>query len=323
MGLVSVLILGQRKFIEAPFDSEEELEQVVFANSEYLFGPSSIYFPKALIRTRDGFGTIPDGFVIDLASRQWFIVEAELSKHRVWSHIAPQVAKQLIAAMHPASRQLLIDLAVEKVRDDPSLLEKFAEEQIEVIDIRRVLGGILETNPVIGMPVDGVTNDLREWASTLKVNVKLWIVRKHVEFGQAQNIMYEIPEEFRPALDTEHEASPDESAITRYDVTLTDLIEAGLLHVGEKIYMPYKPRNAEKRTFEGTIRADGGIEVLGKTFTSPSYAALYGLQNAGSTRTAINGWASWRTSAGVLLAGLREQYLQSNILAQGDGPADA
>jgi hypothetical protein len=45
---------GNRKFIEAAFDSEEELERVVIANSEYLFGSSSLYLAKALIRTKEG-----------------------------------------------------------------------------------------------------------------------------------------------------------------------------------------------------------------------------------------------------------------------------
>jgi hypothetical protein len=69
-----VLILRDRKFVEAALDSEEELERVVVANSDYLFGPSSIYFPKALMRTTDGSGTIPDGFVVDLSTRKWFVV---------------------------------------------------------------------------------------------------------------------------------------------------------------------------------------------------------------------------------------------------------
>jgi hypothetical protein len=305
-----VLILGERKFIDASFDSEEELERVVIANSEYLFGPASIYFPKALIRTKDGFGTIPDGFVIDLSSRRWFIVEAELSKHSVWSYIAPQVAKQLIAAMQSASRQLLIDLAVEKVRDDPALLDKFSEEGIEVIDIRRVLGEILESNPIVGMPIDSITNDLREWASTLKVNVKLWIVRKQVEFAHPENVMYEIPEEFRPALDTE-ESTADDSPMARYDVSLSDLIRADFLHVGDKLCMAWKPRNGDKRVFEGTINEDGEIDVLGKSFASPSYAAVYAMQSAGSNRTTENGWLRWKTSDGTLLSGVRDQYLHT------------
>jgi hypothetical protein len=96
-----MLIIDDRKFVQAKFDNEDELERVVIANAEYIFGPSSIYFPKSLIRTVDGTGTIPDGYVIDLDGRRWYIVEAEVSQHSVWNHIAPQVAKQ----SHSPSRQ--------------------------------------------------------------------------------------------------------------------------------------------------------------------------------------------------------------------------
>ena len=107
-----MLILQGRKFIEASFDSEAELEQVVIENAENIFGPGTIFLEKALIKTIDGSGTVPDGFVIDLATRQWFIIEAELRKHSVWSHIAPQIAKQVIASNTAETKQRLIDLTV-------------------------------------------------------------------------------------------------------------------------------------------------------------------------------------------------------------------
>ena len=305
-----MLIFGNRKFINTPFNSEDELERVVVANSEYLFGPSSLYFPKALIRTKDGFGTIPDGFVIDLAARRWFIVEAELAKHSVWNHIAPQVAKQIIAAMNPASRQLLVDLIVEKVQGDTAAKEKFTDEGIEDINIRRVLGDILEGNPTIGMPIDAISSDLQEWASTLKVSVILWIVRKHVEFGQPDQILYEIPEEFRPALDT-GDAPDDKARQARYEVTIFDLIDNRLLTCGQKLLMNWKPRNGKRQNFEAFVRENGEIEVQGKPFPSPSYAAIFALQSAGSNRTTENGWVKWKTEDGLLLSALREQYLES------------
>ena len=43
-------------FIEASFSSGQELENVVLENFEYLFGPSSFYLPKTLIKTFDGSG---------------------------------------------------------------------------------------------------------------------------------------------------------------------------------------------------------------------------------------------------------------------------
>jgi hypothetical protein len=219
-------------------------------------------------------------------------------------------------SLNPVSRQLLIDLIVEKVRDDAAALEKFTDEGIEVIDIRRVLGEILEANPTVAMPIDSISIDLREWASTLKVNVRLWIVRKHIEFGHPEHVLYEIPEEFRPALDTEEDRS-DATPLARYDVSIADLVQSGLLQVGQKLLMNWKPRNGDKRIFEGLVRSGGEIEVLGKSFASPSYAALFALQSAGSNRSTENGWVKWKTDNGVLLSALREQYLRSV-----DGPTD-
>jgi hypothetical protein len=304
-----MLIVDNRRFVQTPFDSEDELERVVVENIEYIFGPASIYFPKALITTHGGGGTVPDGFVVDLEGRRWYIVEAELSRHSVWSHIAPQVAKQLIAATNPLSRQRLVDLAAAKVRDDSALQDRFAEQDIHLIDVRRVLDEIIATEPIVGMPIDAVKNDLREWAATLRVSVKLWIVRKYVEFGHSENVMYEIPEEFQPVLDTADDPHTNESGVTRYDVSIADLIDAGILDVGEKLTMPYKPRNGIPQSYEARILDGGSLEVLGKAFSSPSYAALHAVQNAGSTRTTINGWAAWRTKDGSFLSDVREKYL--------------
>jgi hypothetical protein len=82
-----MLVTNKQRFIQVPFDSEDEIENVVVENATDIFGADSIYFPKALIKTSGGTGTIPDGFAIDLAERRWFIVEAETSEHPVWDHI--------------------------------------------------------------------------------------------------------------------------------------------------------------------------------------------------------------------------------------------
>ena len=306
-----MLILEGRRFVLKPFDSESELERVVVENAEYLFGPASIYFPKSLIATRDGAGTIPDGYVLDLQRRVWYIVEAEISRHSVWSHIAPQVAKQIIAASNPASKQSLADIAAERVRNDIDLQERFADEGIHAIDIRRVLGEILAKEPIVAMPIDAVKDDLREWATTLRIPVKLWIVRKYVEFGKPENVVYEIPEEFGPVAVTAIDDDETQSEKARFDVTISDLIDAGLVTIGQRLLMPYKPRNGEQRTYEGVICDDGSIEVLGKRFPTPSYAALFGIQDAGSTRKTVNGWTAWRTDDGELLSVWRDRFLDS------------
>ena len=69
-------------------------------------------------------------------------------------------------------------------------------------------------------------------------------------------------------------------------------------------------RNGQKHDFEGWIAGDGVINVDGQNFPSLSYAAIYCIQKAGSKRETVNGWTSWKNSAGVLLAEIRKQYLE-------------
>ena len=305
-----MIIFDDKKLIEAKFIDEQEVEDLVIANSEHFFGPSSILVPKKKIKTKDGFGTIPDGFAIDLSTRVWYIVEAELSHHNVWTHIAPQVTKQLLAAGRHETRQLLIEILVEMVTEDSSTKEKFDDEGIKEIDIRKVLGEILEKAPIIGMPIDGVTNDLREWAATLKNVVKLWIVRRYIQFGNPENTAYEIPEEYRPVFDTTDRESQRQSGINTYDVSIADLIEEGFLSVGTELAMSYKPRRGSHQTYTAKLEPDGSLNVLNENFPSPSYAAIYCIQKAGSNRTTVNGWTSWKTQNGKLLAQLRSDYLE-------------
>jgi hypothetical protein len=172
-----MIITTDKKFIKAPFENESEIENVVIKNYEYIFGPSSVYLPKALIKTGDGGGTIPDGFAIDLSSKKWYLVEAELIQHNVWSHISPQVTKQMIASQQIITKKILEDLAVEIYQRDDITKEKFSELGIKEIDIRKILSEILEKEPIIGIPIDAVSNDLKDWARTLKYNVKLWVIK--------------------------------------------------------------------------------------------------------------------------------------------------
>jgi len=305
-----MIILEDRKLIEAKFADEQEVEDVIIANSEHFFGPSSIFLSKKKIKTKDGFGTVSDGFAVDLSTRIWYIVEAELSHHNVWTHIAPQVTKQLLAAGRPETRQLLTEILVEMVTEDTSTKEKFDDESIKEIDIRKVLGEIFEKAPIIGMPIDAVTNDLRDWAATLKNDVKLWIVRKYVQFGNPKIVAYDIPEEYRPVFDTTDRESQPKSGIKTYDVSITDLIAEGFLLAGTELTMSYKPHRGKQQIFTAKLESDGSLTVLNQNFPSPSYAAIFCIQKAGSERTTVNGWTSWRTREGKFLSQLRSEYLE-------------
>ena len=305
-----MLVTDQKRFIQVPFDSEEEIESVVVENSTDIFGPDSIYFPKTLIKTSGGTGTIPDGFVIDLAERRWFIVEAETSKHGVYEHIARQVAKQIVASKQPETRKKLIELAVKRAQEDPDVNELFAEAKIPAINIRKVLGEIVEKDPIVGMPIDAVSKELEDWANTLNVKVRLWLIKKYVDIDNSKSVLYEIPDDGRPVLSTIESEKESKATIAQFDVSIFDLIDAGFIKTGEKLTMVYGPRNGDKKVYEGTIGRDGSVTVLGKTFSSLSFAAVHAIQNAGSNRKTVNGWTSWRNSDGEYLFELREKFLK-------------
>jgi hypothetical protein len=165
----------------------------------------------------------------------------------------------------------------------------------------------------VGIPIDGVTKDLTEWAETLRQDVKLWIVRKYVQFDDRQYVGYEFPEEHSPVFDTSELIEGEASGRRSYDVSLLDLVDAGYLEVGDELTLTYKPRGAkQKRVYKGIIEANGSITVDGEAFSSPSYAALYCIQDSGSHRRAVNGWNAWRGPSGALLHELRDQMMAAD-----------
>lgn len=205
-------------------------------------------------------------------------------------------------------------MAVNQYQNNETTREKFAEQKIKEIDVRKVLSEILNKEPIIGLPIDAISGDLKEWARTLKYNVKLWTITKYVDFNDKYSIAYEFPEEFKPILDTEEEQEKEEKTgeLTRYEVSVADLIEKGLLLPGQKLVMEYKPRQGSKKKYEAEIFDDGSLKVLDQVYSSPSYAALAGIQDAGSERKTVNGWISWKTETGETIAELRERFLREN-----------
>ncbi len=203
-----MLISGKSKFVNSPFTSEDELKKMVIENADYFFGPSSFCLSRELISNKDGFEVFTDGFAVDIANKQWFIVNVALAKHDVWSHIVPQVVKQLVAADQSTTKQLLIGLIIQQLREDNNIMKKFndegygnEDEGVFLNEVRDVLGEIFGKSPIIGMPIDSISNDLRGWTKTLKSNVKLCIVKQYVDSENSENIIYEIPEEYHPELD--------------------------------------------------------------------------------------------------------------------------
>jgi hypothetical protein len=210
--------------------------------------------------------------------------------------------------------QLISEIVIKMISDDPKIEDKFHDEGINTIDIRRVLNEILRSSPIVAIPIDDISRDLEHWARTLKNDVRLWIVKKYSEFGDSNNIAYEIPEEFSPTLEISETQNVSRSGITVYNVSTTDLIQAELLKPSQELTLTYGPGGKNRRKFQAILNEDGSLTVNGNNYSSPSYAALFCIREAGSDRETVNGWTKWKTKDGESLSVIRNRYLEISEL---------
>lgn len=295
------------QYVPASFADEAEIERVVQDQAEFLFGSGAIFLPKTKIATAGGWGTIPDGFVVDLERECWYLVEAERAIHGTWNHIAPQVSRQLAAVAQLDSRARLVQLTLKEIDGSARLKKLLPELGLKELTVHTRIEQILKQAPIIAIPIDDVPPDLLDWAKTLKNQVKVWKIEKFLRDDTGE-VLYRIPDDTAPTLETR--VSPGETSTTQFKGgnLFQRVYAAGFLKNGERLSMEYGPKGREKLEFEAIVRPDG-LEVDGRVY-SPSYAAVHCMKKAGSDRHTANGWVHWRTSAGVLINDLAEQLAE-------------
>jgi len=299
----------EKEYYQVQFDNEKEIEDLVVRpeNVGRLFGSSSVALPKTKIETTGGIGTIPDGYVIDVARDRWFIVEAETARHDVWGHIAPQVAKQIVAAKCLATKQILEDAFC---RERGGEIKKALEDNGRPFDenaLRISVRNILRSPPIVAIPIDGELDDLTDFAAVLKPRVMIWRVRKWLASRDdgTRDVLYEVPLEDERDFDSDETPEDAERRKTASRVTVRNLVNDQLLKQGDQLFKTYK-----EKSFIATVTKDGNLTVEGQEFSSPSAAAVHCIQSTGSLRLTEQGWTWWSTRDGKTLADLREEYAQ-------------
>lgn len=295
-----MLINDTRQYQRAPFSNEAEIEEVVRKYADQLFGANIIYLSQARIATLGGAGTVPDAIVVDVEGEEWYLVEAERAVHGTWEHIAPQVSKQLAALASPATRQALLESALNQVAQEPSLPQMLSDLGLTQLEVHGHLQRILNKPATIAIPIDAIPKDLKDWIQTLRNTTKIWVIEKYISVNGTPDTLYSLPDENLPTLMTSTSAAEGISRVTtRSSQPYQDLIDSGLLQEGQELVMEYGPRGRPRQKYRAVARAEG-LEVDGRIF-SPSYAAVYCMNKAGSSRRTANGWVSWKTPAGEFL----------------------
>lgn len=296
-----------KSYSKIDFDSEEEVENVVLNNFEFLFGDYSILLPKKLITTVSGKGTIPDGIIINFENNQWYIMEVERGIHGTWEHIAPQISKQITAMMNDETKQKTVDTCLKEINKKIGFKDLLEELSISEMEIHGRIEKILKKDPVVSLPIDFIPEDLEDWATSLKVKVEIRIIEKYMD--KSGKILFNLPD-FEIDTHDEQIAKTIKNLGDEKPENLIELVvKAGFLEEGQTVYMDYGPKGTKKTHFEGIVHSTG-IEVNG-VISSPSISSLRCIQTISPSRTTNNGWVTWKTEDGKIINDKWEKYKAS------------
>jgi len=189
------------------FELEAEIDTWLEGNYRE-FWPDSIYIPGFLIKTTQGKGGKPDGFIFDPLNRQWFVIENELIRHGVWNHIAEQLIRFVVAISNPSSLNKVRDRLFEAVESDPELMT-WALRVFDTTPVRllKAIEEFLEYQPKLLVFIDEVNNDMTQLVSALAIDVEVYRLMKIKDDSERYSIFSPDLKDHKPAIVHSTEAS--------------------------------------------------------------------------------------------------------------------
>jgi len=296
--------------------TEDDFERIVNKHTQEIFGEQSIYLDmKQKLKSRSGIGSIPDGYVIIFGdSPHWHIVEVELSSHPLHEHIVSQVSRFINGIKNPLTWSEIVGTIYAEITGDDFLKLK-VKQAIGQTEVYKFLSDLISKPPVLTIIIEKETEGLREAISTLaypreiKVVEFQTFVRERVGLQVHAHLfepLYQPPPKKIIITEVTKEEITTTPTVSKR-VTIKNLIDAGILKVGQVIYGWYRDQRYEAR-----IVRDGKIKLAhnGSEYDSPSAAGT------GILHYAVDGWTWWHTTkedgTECLLAELREEYRRTH-----------
>lgn len=131
---VPVVIFDDEVYNLYSYKREEELEKLAIEHTAELFGKNTHFFNvKRKIVSKSGIGSTPDGYLVDLASDKFFIIEVELSSHDIVRHVMNQLSRFKLAMDNSEARNDLAKFLVSttnKAKNDGKISDMYYLSQI-------------------------------------------------------------------------------------------------------------------------------------------------------------------------------------------------
>lgn len=163
---------------EYTFQNEGEFENIIFSQSQLIFGNSALVFSKNKIKTQTDIGAIPDGFIIDILNEKFYILEIELSSHDVYSHIIPQITKFRSAFDHIETKKVLAKRFEKEILSDP--LKKAIYNINTNKDIYRFLHELFDREPELLIIIEKNHPELNNTLNKIPFKTRLKTFRTFV-----------------------------------------------------------------------------------------------------------------------------------------------
>jgi hypothetical protein len=251
---MKILLEDGIKYLLYQYKDEDELEQMVVEHSEIIFGKDSVLFPGQKIKARSRIATIPDGFVLLIDDKEWYILEVELASHPLHEHIVVQMSKFNSAIRNPRERNKLIDAFFDEIEYDAQLKYKFDSKGITT-ELHKFISDVIVKDPKLIIVIDKEGEELKEVCESLPfrpivLNFQTYYregidIRVHIHHLDTLKVIKgRIPPEKAPS--ETKEAVP---------ATLEEILEVYSFMKNGKTYTEACKEVAKKRSIsEGTVR---------------------------------------------------------------------
>jgi predicted transport protein len=136
------------------YQSENDLERLVVKHASEIFGKDTVYFDlKRKISSKSGFGTIPDGYVIDLKQNKLYLIEVELIRHSLKRHVLPQITNFIMALDNKNTVEKLVNEFLQELPPSVKINESKMKDIVNnwgiIIVIDDVGDPMKDTNPLL------------------------------------------------------------------------------------------------------------------------------------------------------------------------------
>lgn len=269
--------------------NEDEFEQIVKEHAKDIFGEESIYLDiKHKLKSKSGIGSIPDGYVIIFGDKpHWHVVEVELSSHPLYEHIVPQVSKFTTGIKYPSTQKDIIDALYQGINSD-EFLKLRLKKAIGTTETYKFLSDLLSKSPVVTIIIEKHTEQLDEAISALAHSqIKIVELQTFVREGAGLAVhAHSFQPLYSKVAPPPTSSQPSQPSQQGKRVMLRDLLNAGLLNPGQKLFKIYK-----NKRYEAQIMPGGQIKLL---HDNTEWDSLSGASDH-ITVTSTDGWKWWYT----------------------------